>query len=153
MNEAAKDTKFKPGNPHRFKPNDPRRSNGRPKNAGLSIIEALNVVAGRADKYDDVRAYLQRISKGQSVKKNKAAIMAAAHVWLRLIEEGGLKDLELVMNYTNGRPSQGVELTGKDGGAIQTEAKTTLVLPQTATEDDWQALIERRSERAAVEDN
>ena len=62
--------------------------------------------------------------------KGKKTVTTADAVAARLLNEGLIKGepwaVKEILDRTEGKAAQSLELTGKDGGAIQTESKTDL---------------------------
>lgn len=111
----------KPPIEHQIKPGEVRNPGGRPKNAGLSIIEAHNAMA--AMSFEEIEA----IAKDKSAPMAKRA---AATRWLSTIDVGkdGREELAEICDRTHGKAQQSMDVT-TGGNPVKSY--------QIVTPDDW----------------
>lgn len=125
------------------KPGEVRNKNGGHRAAGASVKEWINVMQ------EWTAAEVAAVLEDGDAPMNKRA---AARVWLDAASKdknaAGMPvagaDLDRIMDRTVGKPTQAVELTGRDGGPIATETK-----PKFDYDAFRQALSDSRRVRAA----
>ena len=145
---ATKTTKKKPGpktaagkakalanlTPHQFQPGESGNPAGRPKNAGQSIIEAINDLQGHTR--EQVKAVLDD-------PQQTVARVAAARVWWHATSQevttGGQPiagaDADRILDRLTGKPRQAIEHTGENGGGLIVNFKTGINLTELSDED------------------